>query len=74
MTGRLLCIHVPFNDCCSYPWEKIKPLFLQKLTLVLDEFNGESNMDVLDVHPNIDRSTFDELKGDIVERINSFEK
>ncbi len=59
---------------CSYPWEKIKPLFLKKLNVVLNEFNTESNMDKLDVHPNVDRSTFEELKNDIMERINSFEK
>ena len=58
----------------SYPWEKIKPLFVQKLVAVLDHFNTESNMDKLDVHPNIDRATFEELKSDIIERIHSFEK
>jgi hypothetical protein len=58
----------------SYPWEKIKPILLQKLIVVLDEFNTELNMDKLDIHPNIDRSTFEELKIDIIERINSFEK
>jgi hypothetical protein len=31
-------------------------------------------MDKLDIHPNVDRSTFEELKSDIIERINSFEK
>ncbi|CAF1061341.1 unnamed protein product [Adineta ricciae] len=56
-----------------YPWEKIKPLFLQKLIAVLDEFNNELSMDKLDIHPNVDQSTFEELKSDIVERINSFE-
>ncbi|CAF1127536.1 unnamed protein product [Adineta ricciae] len=56
-----------------YPWEKIKPLFLQKLIVVLDEFNNELSMDKLDIHPNVDQSTFEELKSDIVERINSFE-
>jgi len=30
-------------------------------------------MDKLDIHPNVDQSTFDELKSDIIERINSFE-
>jgi hypothetical protein len=58
----------------SYPWEKIKPLLVQKLVTVLDQFNTESDMDKLDIHPNIDRATFDELKNDIVERIHSFEK
>ena len=58
----------------SYPWEKIKPLFLHKLMTVLDEFNNESNMDKLDAHPNVDPSTFEELKSDIIERIHSFEK
>lgn len=65
------CFHV---FVCRYPWEKIKPLLLQKLMLVVDQFNVESNMDKLDVHPNIDRITFEELKSDIIERINSFEK
>jgi hypothetical protein len=63
-----------FTFIFSYPWEKIKPLFLQKLTTVLDEFNNESSMDKLETHPNVDPSTFEELKGDIIERINSFEK
>jgi len=31
-------------------------------------------MDKLDTHPNIDQSTFEESKIDIIERINSFEK
>jgi hypothetical protein len=31
-------------------------------------------MDKLDNHPNVDQSTFEELKNDIIERINSFEK
>jgi len=56
-----------------YPWEKIKPLYLQKLNVVLDEFNAELNMDKLDTHPNIDQTTFEESKLDIIERINSFE-
>ncbi|CAF3163451.1 unnamed protein product [Rotaria socialis] len=57
----------------SHPWEKIKPLYLKKLSVVLNEFNTESNMDKLDTHPNVDQSTFEELKSDIIERINSFE-
>ena len=40
----------------------------------MDRFNMESDMDKLDIHPNIDRATFEELKGDIIERIGSFEK
>jgi hypothetical protein len=31
-------------------------------------------MDKLEIHPNVDQSTFEELKSDIIERINSFEK
>ncbi|CAF0719290.1 unnamed protein product [Adineta steineri] len=68
-----ILIQIAKTGYSSYPWEKIKPLFLQKLTIVLDEFNTESSMDKLDVHPNVDRSTFEELKSDIIERINSFE-
>jgi restriction endonuclease Mrr len=63
-----------FSLILSYPWEKIKPLYLQKLNTVLDEFNNELNMDKLESHPNVDPSTFEELKSDIIERINSFEK
>jgi flagellar basal body-associated protein FliL len=31
-------------------------------------------MDKLETHSNVDQSTFEELKNDIIERINSFEK
>lgn len=31
-------------------------------------------MDKLDIHPNVEPATFEELRNDIVERINSFEK
>ncbi|CAF4756463.1 unnamed protein product, partial [Rotaria sp. Silwood2] len=68
-----ILVQIAKTGFTSYPWEKIKPLFLKKLNLVLHEFNTESNMDKLDIHPNIDRSTFEELKSDIIERINSFE-
>ncbi|UJR38257.1 hypothetical protein I4U23_030930 [Adineta vaga] len=68
-----ILVQIAKTGYSRYPWEKIKPLFLQKLTIVLDEFNNESNMDKLDVHPNVDRSTFEELKNDIIERIDSFE-
>lgn len=68
-----ILIEISKSGCSRHPWEKVKPLFLLKLNIVLDEFNAESNMDKLDIHPNVDPSTFDELKSDIIERINSFD-
>jgi len=68
-----ILVNIAKTGYSSYPWEKIKPLFLQKLIFVVDHFNAESDMDKLDVHPNIDHATFEEFKSDIVERINSFD-
>ncbi|CAF1347064.1 unnamed protein product [Rotaria magnacalcarata] len=68
-----ILIEIAKTGYSSHPWEKIKPLYLKKLSAVLNEFNTESNMDKLDTHPNVDQSTFEELKSDIIERINSFE-
>ncbi|CAF0934822.1 unnamed protein product [Rotaria sordida] len=68
-----ILVQIAKTGYSCYPWEKIKPLFLQKLNIVLNEFNTESNMDKLEIHPNVDRSTFEDLKWDIIERINSFE-
>ncbi|CAF0917684.1 unnamed protein product [Rotaria sp. Silwood1] len=68
-----ILVQISKTGYSCYPWEKIKPLFLKKLNSVLNEFNAESNMDKLDIHPNVDRSTFEELKSDIIDRINSFE-
>lgn len=56
-----------------HPWEKVKPVLIQKLVGTIDQFNAESEMDKIEVHPNIDHMTFDEMKSDIVERIQSFE-
>jgi len=68
-----LLVQIAKTGCTSHPWDKVRPLFVHKLIQVLDEFNAESNMDKLETHPNVDPATFDELKADILERIDSFD-
>ncbi|XP_074595432.1 uncharacterized protein LOC141850659 [Brevipalpus obovatus] len=55
-----------------YPWSKIKPVIIKKFELVVDKFNTEFPYDNSPILPNVRPFNFQEMKSEIIERLESF--
>jgi hypothetical protein len=55
----------------SFPWSKIKKLYLRKFTESIETFNQKENLNQTPIHDNI---LCIDLKDKILERMNSFYK
>jgi len=59
-------------DIFSFPWAKLKPLLIQKLDSVVQEFQERSPMSQQSSSPNIEHVTFEVMRKRLIDDINQF--
>ena len=58
--------------CSSFPWPRLKPLFIRKLDQVMEQFNQEVPFDNLTPYPNVENAKYEEVKRRVIEAFEKF--
>ncbi len=56
----------------SFPWDKVKPLFLQKMDQVMKEFQEQVPMEDMQSCPNVENVEFDDMRKQLLEAVEGF--
>ena len=67
-----LLINIAKSGDTIYPWNKIKPVILKKIELVVNEFNTKYPYENNPVLPNVKPFNFQEMKDEIIEKFEYF--
>ena len=59
-------------NLCSFPWARLKPLFIRKLDQVMEQFNSEVPFDHLTPFPNVENVKYAEMRSRVVEAFEKF--
>ncbi|XP_053207958.1 LOW QUALITY PROTEIN: serine/threonine-protein phosphatase 4 regulatory subunit 2-B-like [Panonychus citri] len=65
-------INIAKSGDTIYPWNKIKPVILKKIELVVNEFNTKYPYENNPVLPNVKSFNFQEMKDEIIEKFDYF--
>ena len=57
---------------CSFPWARLKPLFIRKLDQVMEQFNNEVPFDHLTPFPNVENVKYAEMRSRVVDAFEKF--
>ena len=55
-----------------FPWSKLKPLFMQKLTAVMEEWFEFMPMEEMSGSPNVENVSFAVMRDRVLATVNSF--